>query len=67
MTFKGVARIVKLPLTGDMIGELALEAEVRDVKLPELVARLLISIIQRGLFQFVLDETAEPEIEPAPQ
>jgi hypothetical protein len=66
MTLKGATRTMNLPVPGSMIGQLALEAEVRDMKLPELVAGLLKSILKRGLIQLVLEDTAIAEGAPAP-
>jgi hypothetical protein len=61
MTFKGAMRTINLPVPGSMIGQLALEAEVRDMRLPELVAELLKSILKRGLFQLVLEDSTIAE------
>jgi hypothetical protein len=55
MKYKGEARTTELPLTDDIIGRLAVEAEFRSVKLADLVAQLLVAITNRDLFQCVLD------------
>jgi hypothetical protein len=62
---KGRERVAELPLTNAIIGQLAIEAEFRGVKLPELVARLLMTITQRDLFGFVLD--GAPKTAPSDQ
>jgi len=53
--YKGESRTTELPLSADVIGLLAIEAEFRGVKLAELVARLLAEITKKDLFGQVLD------------
>jgi len=56
MKYKGETRTTELPLTDDIIGRLAVEAEFRNVKLADLVAQLIVAITKRDLFGWVLDE-----------
>jgi hypothetical protein len=39
----------------EVLGRLALEAEFRGVKLPELIARIIAGIVEKDLFQVVLN------------
>ena len=55
MKYKGETRTTELPLAEDIIGRLAVEAEFRDMKMADLVARLIVAITKRDLFQDVLD------------
>jgi hypothetical protein len=55
MKYKGEARTTQLPLTKDIIGRLAVEAEFRSVKMADLVAQLIVAITERDLFHRVLD------------
>jgi hypothetical protein len=66
MTFKGATRTMELPIPGEIIGQLAIEAEVRDMKLPELLSKLLISTVERGLFPLVVDDGAAGEVSHVP-
>ena len=54
MTYRGHERTKELPLTQEMIGQLAFEAQFRNVSIGGLVGELLIAIIKRDLFQHVL-------------
>src|SRR5579864_1192956 len=51
--YKGQERITELPITIATMGQLAIEAEFRGVKLPELVAQLIVATTQRDLFGLV--------------
>ena len=66
MTSKGATRTMELPIPGEIIGQLAIEAEVRDMKLPELLSKLLISTVERGLFPLVVDDGAAGEVSHVP-
>jgi hypothetical protein len=48
-----------LPLTQDMIGQLAFEAQFRNMSMGELVGELLIAIMKRDLFQHVLEPNSK--------
>ena len=56
MKYRGDERTSELPLTRDMIVQLAFEAQFRNMSIGELVAELLIAIMKRDLFQHVLLE-----------
>ena len=56
MKYKGQERHTALPLTPNMISNLALEASFRDQEIGELVNTLLASVIERGLFKELLGE-----------
>jgi len=54
MKYKGQERNSPLPLTPNVINQLALEACFRDQEIGELAKDLLISVIEKGLFQELL-------------
>ena len=54
MKYRGLERTKELPLTQDMIGQLAFEAQFRNMSIGGLVGELLKAIIKRDLFQHVL-------------
>ena len=54
MQYRGEDRTTQLPLTQDMIWQLALEAQFRDMSIGELVGELIIVIMKKDLFQHVL-------------
>src|SRR5262245_394252 len=56
MQYRGDDRTTQLPLTQDMIWQLALEAQFRDMSIGELVGELIIVIMKKDLFQHVLLE-----------
>jgi hypothetical protein len=52
-----------LPLTQDMITQLAFEAQVRDMSIGELVSELIILIMKKDLFQKMLEpRVKQPEM-----
>jgi hypothetical protein len=55
MHYKGEERTTKLALTQLTIGQLALEAGLRDMRIGEFVSELVTKTIQTSLFQRVLD------------
>ena len=55
MHYKGEERTTKLALTPLAIGQLALEAGLRDMRIGEFVSELVTATIQKNLFQRVLD------------
>ena len=55
MHYKGEERTTELALTQLAIGQLALEAGLRDMSIGELVSELLTATIQKNLFQRALD------------
>jgi len=54
MQYKGEERTIELPLTQDMIGQLAFEAELRNMRIGELIGELTVAIVKKDLFQTVL-------------
>jgi DNA-binding CsgD family transcriptional regulator len=56
MEYKGERHTAKLPLSHDMIGQLAIEAEFRGMKLVELIARAIESIVKEDQFDLVLGQ-----------
>src|SRR5262244_2396591 len=54
MQYRGDERTSELPLTQDMIRQLACEAQFRNMSIGEFVAELLIAIMKRDLFQHIL-------------
>jgi hypothetical protein len=55
MHYKGEERTTELALTQLAIGQLALEAGLRDMSIGELVSELLTATIQKNLLQRALD------------
>ena len=59
MRYKGEEQTTELPLTHDMIGQLALEAELRgNTRIGELIGELMVAILKKDLFQAVLEQRA---------
>src|SRR5262245_50287451 len=56
MKYRAYERTSELPLTQDMIRQLAFEAQFRNMSIGELVGELLMAMMKRSLFQHVLDE-----------
>ena len=54
MRYKGEERATELPLTDDMIRQLAFEAELRDMRIGELIGELMVAMLKKDLFQSVL-------------
>jgi hypothetical protein len=55
MHYKGEERTTKLALTPLAIGQLALEAGLRDMSIGEFISEVVTGTIQKNLFQRVLD------------
>jgi hypothetical protein len=55
MRYKGEERTTKLALTQLAIGQLALEAGLRDMRIGEFIGELVTATIQKNLFQRMLD------------
>jgi hypothetical protein len=53
--YKGQERTTKLAITPLAIGQLALEAGLRNMSIGEFVSELVTATIQKNLFQRVLD------------
>jgi hypothetical protein len=60
MQYRGDERITELPLTPDMIGQLAFEAQFRDMSIGELVGELIMAMMKKDLFQQVLEPNSKP-------
>ena len=54
MRYKGEERTIELPLTHDMIRQLAFEAELRNMRIGELIGELMVAMLKKDLFQAVL-------------
>jgi hypothetical protein len=54
MRYKGEERATELPLTHDMIRQLAFEAELRNMRIGELIGELMVGMLKKNLFQAVL-------------
>ena len=59
MKYRGHERTSELPLTQDMITQLAFEAQFRNMSIGELVGELLAAIMKRDIFQHVLDPNSK--------
>ena len=55
MQYRGEERTTEIPLTQDMMRQLAIEAWLRDMKMGEVVSEVIIGVIKRDLFHPVLD------------
>ena len=57
MRYKGEEQTTELPLTHDMIGQLALDAELRgNTRIGELIGELMVAMLKKDLFQAVLEQ-----------
>jgi hypothetical protein len=59
MKYRGHERTSELPLTQDMIRQLAFEAQFRNMSIGELVGELVIAIMKRDIFQHVLEPNSK--------
>ena len=59
MRYRDDERTTELLLTQDMIWQLALEAQFRDMSIGELVGELIIAIMKKDLFQRVLEPNSK--------
>jgi hypothetical protein len=57
MQYRGEERTTEIPLTHDMMRQLAIEAWLRDKKIGEVVNELIIAVFTRDLFHSVLNRT----------
>jgi hypothetical protein len=53
--YKGREREIRLPLSECMISHLALEAELRDMRIGELIDELIVATMKAGILQPLLD------------
>jgi len=59
MKYRGHERTKELPLTQDMIRQLAFEAQFRNMSIGEVVGELLIAMMKKDLFQHVLEPNSK--------
>jgi len=59
MKYRGDERTSELLLTQDMIRQLAFEAQFRNMSIGEFVGELLTAIVERDLFQHVLEPNSK--------
>jgi len=55
MRYKGEDRTIELPLSPDMVGRLAIEAEFRNMRIGELVAKIIVGAVERDIFKPIVD------------
>src|SRR5262249_33198027 len=55
MKYRGHERTTELPLTQDTIMQLVFEAQFRNKRIGELVGELLLAIMKRDIFQYLLE------------
>jgi hypothetical protein len=53
MQYRGEERTTELPLTQDMIGQLAFEAAFRKVSIGALIGELIVAVVKQDLLQLV--------------
>jgi hypothetical protein len=59
MKYRGHERTSELPLTQDMIMQLAFEAQFRNKHIAELIGELLLAIMKGDIFQHVLESNSK--------
>ena len=64
MEYKGQERSTGLPLDEEMISQLALEAEIRGMRIGELVGALILAIVKKDLFQLMRDDAGSQQQAP---
>jgi hypothetical protein len=52
--YRGEERTTELPLTEDMIGQLAFEAAFRNVSIGEFIGELIVAVVKQDLLQTAL-------------
>ena len=55
MEYKGMERTTEIRLTPDMIEHLILEAEIRDLRIGELIRDIIMSTVKNNLFRELHD------------
>jgi Helix-turn-helix domain of resolvase len=53
--YRGEERTAQLPLTQDMVRQLAFEAEFRNMRIGEFIGELIVAMLKKDLFQSVLE------------
>ena len=61
MQYRGEERTSQLPLTQEMVRQLAFEAEFRNMRIGELVGELIVAMLKKDLFQAVLERNQSRE------
>jgi hypothetical protein len=61
MQYNGYERVLALPFTNDIIGQLALEAAFRNMSIGKLLAELITAIARRNLVRQVLQGDPNPD------
>ena len=56
MICKNEEQSINLPLDQAMIGQLALEAEIRDMRIGELLVALIVAIVKKDLLELLLQQ-----------
>ena len=56
MICKDEEQSINLPLDQAMIGQLALEAEIRDMRIGELLVALIVEIVKKDLLELLLQQ-----------
>jgi hypothetical protein len=56
MQYRGEERATELPLTQDMIGQLAFEAAFRNQRIGELIGELVVAVLKKDLLQTLLGD-----------
>jgi hypothetical protein len=59
MKYRGDERTSELPLTQDMVRQLALEAQFRDMSMGRFVGELITAMVREDLFQRLLDPNSK--------
>jgi hypothetical protein len=57
MQYRGEERTTEIPVTQDMMKQLAIESWLRDMKIGEVVSKVIIGVIKSDLLHSVLDRT----------
>ena len=66
MEYKGQERSTGQPLDEEMISQLAMEAEIRGMRIGELVAALILGIVKKDLFQLINDDACSGSAKGSP-
>ena len=61
MQYRGEERTSRLPLTQEMVRQLAFEAEFRNMRIGEFVGELIVAMLKKDLFQAVLEQNGSRE------
>jgi hypothetical protein len=56
MQYRGQERTTQLPLTQDVVRQLAFEAEFRNMRIGEFVGEVIVAMLKKDLLQTVLEQ-----------